>query len=166
MIASLQPIKIDLKKELHNEFYNVFVCQICKEVPKQGPIYTCNTGDHATCNDCFQTSKVCKCKADIKYRNKALEKIRTSLPLSCKFRKNGCSSVLTLESLLFHEVDCEWRQIFCPVLGCSSNESDGDKILFNLLDNHLTEHHPELVNYLNESFIEDNLEDVMEGNLV
>jgi hypothetical protein len=138
--------KMDVKKELHNEFYNVLVCQNCEQIPKQGPIYSCDSGGHATCNDCFERiSKVCKCKADIRNRNKALEKMRSTLPLSCKFRKNGCTAILSLESLLYHEIDCHWRQIFCPELNCNSNKSNGTKIIYNLLGKHVTEQHSSLI---------------------
>jgi hypothetical protein len=143
-VKSEAQIRMDVKKELHNELHDVFVCQNCEEIPKEGPIYTCDSGEHATCNDCFETSKVCQCKGDIKYRNKGLEKVRTTLPFSCKFRKNGCTAILTLESMLYHEVDCQWRLIFCPELNCISNESDGAKIIYNLFDDHLTEHHTDL----------------------
>jgi hypothetical protein len=53
-------------------------------------------------------------KSNVSARSKASEIVRTTLPLSCKFRKNGCNAVLTLEALLHHEVDCQWRLIFCP----------------------------------------------------
>jgi hypothetical protein len=132
---------MDLKKKLRNDLYEFLVCQKCEEVPKQGPIFTCDAGDHATCNDCFQISKVCKCIAKIKNRCKVLEKIRTTLPMSCKFRKNGCNAVLTLESLLYHEVDCQFRLIFCPVLECTVN------IVFKNFEDHLTEHHKDMVMY-------------------
>jgi hypothetical protein len=116
---------MDVKKELVNELQDVFVCQNCESTPKEGPIYTCDSGSHSTCNDCFEKLKIskCKCKADIKIRNEGLEKVRATLPLSCKFRKNGCNAVLSLESMLYHEVDCQWRQIFCPILSCSNNET-------------------------------------------
>jgi hypothetical protein len=65
-------IEMDLKKKLHNELFEFLVCQNCEEVPKMGPIFTCNSVDsHATCNDCFLTLKVCKCKANINHRSKA-----------------------------------------------------------------------------------------------
>jgi hypothetical protein len=166
IVKSESQIRMDLKKELHNELYDVFVCQNCKEVPKEGAIYTCDSGDHSTCHDCFQTCKVCKCDGNIKNRIKALEKVRTTLPLSCKFRKNGCNAVLTLESLLYHEVDCQWRQIFCPQLLCSSNLSNGTKIIFNILDDHLTEHHTELAKQLSElSELSETFLDVTENKL-
>jgi hypothetical protein len=41
------------KIQLHNDLYKFLVCQKCEEVPKYGPIYTCDAGDHATCTDCF-----------------------------------------------------------------------------------------------------------------
>jgi hypothetical protein len=148
MAKSASQIRMDLKRELHDELYDFLVCQKCEEVKKEGSIYTCDSGDHATCNDCFQISQVCKCMASIKHRNKAWEKMRTTLPLSCKFRKNGCTSVLSLGSLAYHEVDCQCRPIFCPDLVCKN------KIMFYWLDNHLTERHAALANEVCESFLE------------
>jgi hypothetical protein len=81
------------------------------------------------------------------------------LPLSCKFRKNGCNAVLTLESLLYHEVDCQFRQIFCPV--CPVKEVPN--IVFKKLEEHLTECHKDLYN-ANTSYHEDMFQ-VKESNL-
>lgn len=126
------------------------VCQKCKQVPKDGPIYTCNSRKHAICNDCFQASKVCQCKANINNRNKVLEEKRATLPLSCKNRINGCTMVLRLESLLDHEVICQWRPVSCPDLNCPR------KKYFKFLGNHLTKAHPYLDHELNDSYIEEN----------
>jgi hypothetical protein len=153
-------IEMDLKKKLHNELYEYIVCQKCEEVPKEGPIYSCNSGKHATCNDCFQTIQVCKCNTYIQHRSEGLEKFRTSLPLSCKYRKNGCNAVLTLESLLYHEVDCLSRPIFCPVF-----EKSCDKIIFNMFDDHWTEHHTVLTNYTNKSFTDSSITGIREKDL-
>jgi hypothetical protein len=71
---------------------------------------------------------------------------------------------LTLESLLYHEIDCQWRKIFCPVLRCICNDTDGAKIIFNLFEDHLTEHHTNLV-ILNASFIESYAVKIKEDNL-
>jgi hypothetical protein len=158
-------IELDVKKKLHNDLYEFLVCQNCETVPKEGPIYTCDSGSHETCHNCFLKSEICKCDANIKVRNKGLEKVRTTLPLSCKFRKIGCNAILTLESLLYHEVDCEWRPIFCPILECSRNAFNTVKIIFNLFSNHLTEHHTDLANDLNESMIESHFISIKEDYL-
>jgi hypothetical protein len=136
-------IRMDVKKEILDDLYDFLACQNCEAVPKEGAIYICDAGDHGTCNDCFQTSKVCKCKANIKTRSKGLEKARTTLPMACKNRKNGCNAVLTLDSLLYHEVDCQFRGIFCPILGCTK---EVPSIIFKYLEDHLTEHHKDIRN--------------------
>jgi hypothetical protein len=153
-------IELDLKKNLHIDLYKFLVCQECEEVPKYGLIYTCDAGDHATCKYCFETSKVCKCKCNdnIKNRSKALEHIRTTLPLACKNRKNGCNAILAINSLLCHEVDCQFRGIFCPVLSCTKEVGN---IVFNNLGDHLTEHHKDIDNdngdtsYIDSGFVVD-----------
>jgi E3 ubiquitin-protein ligase SIAH1 len=165
VVKSESQIWMDLKKELHNDLYEFLVCQNCEAVPKEGPIYTCDSGSHETCHNCIFKSKICKCNADIKVRNKGLEKVRNTLPLSCKFRKNGCNTILTLESLLYHEVDCQWRPILCPSLGCDSNYSSPAKIIFNSFANHLTEHHSALANELKESLIESHFTDIRDDLL-
>jgi hypothetical protein len=151
---SVAQIEMDLKKKLHNDLFKFLVCQECEEVPKKGPIYTCDAGDHATCHKCFQTSEICKCNADIKNRSKVLEKIRITLPLACKNRKNGCNTVSTLKSLLYHEVDCQFRGIFCPVLVCTEEVPN---IIFKNLEDHLTEHHKDIYNaktsYFESAFV-------------
>jgi hypothetical protein len=79
-----------------------------------------------------------------------LEKIRTTLPLSCKFQKIGCNAVLTLESLLYHEVECQFRGIFCPFEQC---QKEVPYIVFKNLDDHLTEYHKDILSE-NTSYIE------------
>jgi hypothetical protein len=50
-------------------------------------------------------------------------------------------------------------------LKCSSNISNGTKIIFNMLDDHLTEHHTELAKQLYESFTESKFCDITEDHL-
>jgi hypothetical protein len=153
-MASPNVTKSEIQMDLTNELHDVLVCQSCDIVPRTGPIYTCESGDHATCNGCFRKYNVCKCKADIEYRNKGLEKVRDTLPHSCKFRKNGCDAILPLESLLDHEVGCQWRQIFCPSLICRTNKSHPFfKVVFKMLDDHLTNNHTALAKKTKNSHV-------------
>jgi E3 ubiquitin-protein ligase SIAH1 len=136
-IKSQTQIETEMKKQLHNDLYDYLVCQKCQIVPKIGEIYVCAKNDHATCAACFMSTKVCKiCKTAITTQSKVLEQLRTRLPISCKNRKNGCQTVLTLDSLVYHEIDCEWRPIFCPDLSCKA-----ETVIFNTLDQHLTDNH-------------------------
>jgi hypothetical protein len=137
MVKSETQIETEVKQKLHNDLYTYLVCQRCKIVPKTGAIYVCAKGEHATCASCFISTKVCEvCKTAILTPSKGLEQLRTSLPMSCQYRKNGCTTVLTLDSLVYHEVDCEWRLIICPVLSCTTRT-----IIFRLLSKHLTDNH-------------------------
>jgi hypothetical protein len=138
IVKSETQIETEVKKKLHNDLYTYLVCQRCKIVPKTGAIYVCATGEHATCVSCFiyfSKCEVCKATA-MSTRSKGLEQLRTSLPMSCQYRKNGCTTVLTLDSLVYHEVDCEWRHIFCPVLNCPIKTT-----IFHLLSKHVTDIH-------------------------
>jgi hypothetical protein len=137
IVKSEAQIETEVKTKIHNDLYAYLVCQKCKIVPKTGEIYVCAKNEHATCAACFISTKVCKiCKTAVTTQSKVLEQLRTSLPISCKNRKNGCQTVLTIDSLVYHEIDCEWRLIFCPDLNCKA-----EIIIFNKLNQHLTEHH-------------------------
>jgi hypothetical protein len=166
IVKSEAQIQDDLKKKLFSDLHEFIVCIICEAVPKEGAIYNCDSCGHAICSACFSRSNRCTCNAVIKHRNKGLEKVRTVLPTSCKFRKNGCDAILKLESLIAHEVVCQWRSICCPNLTCRSNKQRGAKIIFNRLENHLTEHHTALANQLNESFIDEICPGIMEECLL
>jgi hypothetical protein len=149
MIKSQTQIETDVKKQLHNDLYDYLVCQRCQIVPKTGAIYICSKGEHAMCADCFisrKCGKCCICFASITCLSKGLEQLRNRLPLSCKYRKNGCKTVLTMDSMLYHEPECQLRFIFCP--DC------GKKVLFQELGRHLTTLHKNIVNY-KLSFFED-----------
>jgi hypothetical protein len=130
-------IEAEIKKKFHNDLYTYLVCQKCKIVPKTGAIYVCTNGEHATCRACFNLSDICNiCQAKITTPSKGLEQIRTSLPMSCKHRKNGCTTIETMDfSLLNHELECECRPIFCPILSCQT-----ETVIFKKLGQHLTEH--------------------------
>jgi hypothetical protein len=137
MIKSLTQIETDLKKQLHNDLYDYLVCQRCQIVPKTGEIYVCALGEHAMCADCFISTKVCPiCFTKNARPSKGLEQLRNKLPMSCKYRKNGCTTVLTLDSMLYHEPECQLRLIFCPDLNCGAKE------LFQELGLHLKYSHP------------------------
>jgi hypothetical protein len=99
-------------------------------------LYRFANREHATCAACFISTKVCEVCKMATIPSPVLEQLRTSLPISCKYRKNGCQTVLTLDSLVYHEIDCEWRLIFCPDLSCNT-----EPVIFNTLDQHLTENH-------------------------
>jgi hypothetical protein len=146
MVKSETQIETEAMKKLYKTLYKYLVCQKCIIVPKTGAIYVCATGEHATCAACFIYTKVCEvCKKAITTPSKVLEELRTSLPISCKNQKNGCSTVLTMDSLVYHEVECEWRTIFCPDLDCKT-------VIFNMLDQHLKKQHlTELLkNFINQ----------------
>jgi hypothetical protein len=57
---------------------------------------------------------------------------------------------LTLESLLYHEVECQFRGIFCPFEQC---QKEVPYIVFKNLDDHLTEYHKDILSE-NTSYIE------------
>jgi hypothetical protein len=149
MVKSETQIETEVKKKLHNDLYTYLVCQKCQIVPKTGTIYACATAEHAICAACFVWTKICTiCKtAVMPTPSKILQQLRTSLPISCKNRKNGCKTVLTMDSLVYHEVECEWRTIVCPDLNCKILQN------FNMLDQHWKQHHKQCT-YKKLSFFE------------
>jgi hypothetical protein len=142
IVKSEAQIETEVKKKLHNDLYTYLVCQKCQIVPKTGTIYACPKAEHAICAACFVLTKICTiCKtAVLPTPSKILEQLRTSLPISCKNRKNGCKTVLTMDSLVYHEVECEWRKIVCPDFFCKIGN-----VIYNMLSQHMTEHKNQIV---------------------
>jgi hypothetical protein len=163
MVKSETQIETEVKKKLHNDLYTYLVCQKCQIVPKTGTIFACSEAEHAICAACFILTKNCTiCKtAAILTPSKILVQLRTSLPISCKNRKNGCKTVLTMDSLVYHEVECEWRTIVCPNLQCKN-----ENVLFNMLGQHLTENHKNQIVDKKLPFFEQNFRcQLKEGNV-
>lgn len=113
-------------------------------VPKLGQINLCQDGKHAICENCSAMTNICNCGSRIMGRSHGLEKLRTTLPMSCKYGKNGCHVILSLDVLLYHEENCQWRPIFCPDMNCSE-AFDGPNVIFNSLEDHLSKYHPDVI---------------------
>ena len=106
-------IQFKAKKEIFDKAATKLACSDCKAVPKGVPIYQTIQGD-VLCSGCKPKSKLSGI-----FRNSVLEDLLMSLPISCKYQKNGCPVVLQdREHLSYHEEDCECRDVLCSYQAC------------------------------------------------
>ena len=123
-------IQFKAKKEIFEKAATKLACSDCKAVPKGVPIYQTIQGD-ILCSGCKPKSKLSGI-----FRNSVLEDLLMSLPISCKYQKNGCSVVLQdRKHLSYREEDCECRDFLCSYLFCK------ERIPANQFKNHAQEKH-------------------------
>ena len=123
-------IQFKAKKEIFDKAATKLACSDCKAVPKGVPIYQTIQGD-VLCSVCKPKSKLSGI-----FRNYVLEDLLMSLPISCKYQKNGCPVVLQdREHLSYHEEDCEFRDVLCSYQLCE------ESISANQFKNHAQEKH-------------------------
>ena len=112
-------------------------CPVCLVIPKNGPIYQCESG-HIHCNTCHPGLRECPiCRGPIgNTRCLSLEKIIARLPAKCNFNEHGCMEDEKLpEQILRHEKVCNFRLVKCLQSGCN------DKIpLSDFLDHYKVKH--------------------------
>ena len=108
-------MKFEIQKQMLDEVADEVACSICKIVPREIPLYASPGGD-IVCSTCKNANP----HANFQQNNltRAMEKVLTSLPRACKFRKNGCKIAENLNSIEYHEEDCGFRDIFCPFQFC------------------------------------------------
>ena len=114
--SKMPKLEFQIKKKQFDLIADHIACNYCKIVPRKSPIYHSSAG-----------SIVCeKCKNNREHlsfhRNNitiAFEKMLFTLPRSCQFMKNGCKIVLdSNDSIVYHEEDCEYRDILCIFAFC------------------------------------------------
>ena len=108
-------IKFEAEKKILDEVADEVACSICKIVPREIPLYASPGGD-IVCSTCKNANP----HANFQQNNltRAMEKVLANLPRACKFRKNGCKIAANLNSIEYHEEDCEFRDILCPIDFC------------------------------------------------
>ena len=161
MAESKAKIEFQTTKKLFEAVAENVVCSYCEVVPRKGPIYQkepkrqkLNEGDKDTrkirCGECLPKPE----KHKSFQRNVALEKMLYAYPITyCKFRKNDCKIVQDLKNIEYHEEDCKFRDILCPMFDCNNIVS------LKNLDNHLKESH-RFINFdIEDEFLE------IEGNV-
>ena len=108
-------IKFETQKEMLDEVADDVACSICKIVPREIPLYV-SPGGSIVCSTCKKANPEANFQQTDATR--ALDKVLSNLPRACKFRKNGCKIAANLNSIEYHEEDCEYRDILCPYLIC------------------------------------------------
>ena len=108
-------IKFETEKKILDEVADEVACSICKIVPREIPLYM-SPGGNIVCSKCKHANP----RANFKQNEltRAMDKVLQSLPKTCKFRKDGCKIAANLNSIEYHEEDCEFRDILCPLLFC------------------------------------------------
>ena len=71
--------------------------------------------DAIVCSNCKDSKKG---KFRRNSMTKLLEKMFSTLPRSCKFKKNGCKITMDIQSIEYHEEDCKYRDIRCVYSPC------------------------------------------------
>ena len=88
----------NLKKEVE--------CPVCKDIPREGPIYTCPNG-HLVCQVCKGgTCPICR-EAMGQHRSLLAVAVIENILHNCKYQE--CEEVFKLENLQEHEKVCEHR---------------------------------------------------------
>ena len=125
-------IKFETKKEMFDQVADEVTCAICKIVPRKIPLYM-SPGGSVVCSDCRESNP-----GRNFVRNSvtmALEKVMSNLPRACRHRKNNCKIALELANIEYHEEDCQFREVICPMQYCT------DICLFNAVSQHLKTKH-------------------------
>ena len=105
--------KFKAKKEIFDTIASTIVCSKCEIVPRETPIYETDKG-LILCAACKPSSKLTGI-----YQSLRMEKLLMALPTSCKFKKNHCPVVQDRNNILYHEEDCEFRDVICPFQYCT-----------------------------------------------
>jgi len=108
-------IKFEAEKKILDEVADEVACSICKIVPREIPLYM-SPGGSIVCSTCKNTNPEANFQQNDLTR--AMDKVLSNLPRTCKFRKNGCKIAANLNSIEYHEEDCEFREILCPFQFC------------------------------------------------
>ena len=113
-------IKFETQKEILDEVADDVACSICKIVPREIPLYV-SPGGSIVCSTCKNANP----EANFQQTDltRAMDKVLSNLPRACKFRKNGCKRAANLNSIEYHEEDCEYRDILCSYGHCKETYS-------------------------------------------
>jgi hypothetical protein len=137
---------IQVKKDFLDSLGTDLSCSWCHLTPRVATVSLCIKSYHLTCPNCFQLkSRICgitNCNSQLLQIacSPLVEKLLKWLPVKCKLTQNGCTTIMMLKELEVHEIDCVFRNIFCPFIGCK----DTSYVTFIGLNDHLTSHHGNL----------------------
>ena len=102
-------------------------CNICETGPRPGKSrwYRC-MALHQVCQDCKEVKKVKKCSCG-QLVSHAFDKMteswlnEESMKFKCVNQGRGCQEILRKEDLKFHETECIYRLVLCPVRYCKKS---------------------------------------------
>ena len=109
MAESRRKIEFETRKRIFDLVGDEGACGFCKIIPRNGPIYQSEKGE-IVCSTCKDSKKG---KFQQNNVTKLLEKMLSTLPRSCKFKKNGCKIAMDIQRIEYHEEDCDLRDIQC-----------------------------------------------------
>ena len=129
MSESKRKIEFQYKKRLFELIAEDFTCNSCQMVPRKGPIFQSLTDRKNLCSNCKKPTH------ENFHEFFGFDKLLKELPNFCKYKKNDCKVVLEPENLDYHEEECEYRDVICPLGFCQEN------IPANEAQNHLKSAH-------------------------
>ena len=129
MSESKRKIEFQYKKRLFELIAEDFTCNSCQMVPRNGPIFQSLTDRKNLCSNCKKPTH------ENFHEFFGFDKLLKELPNFCKYKKNDCKVVLEPENLDYHEEECEYRDVICPLGFCQEN------IPANEAQNHLKSAH-------------------------
>ena len=104
------------------ELTEYFECPVCLSVPRNPPIFQCDSG-HMLCGDCRLRVTICpQCRAPGPpgLRLYFVERLLELVPRPCLHSAAGCQLEALPGRLAQHEPECGYRPVDCPHrgLGC------------------------------------------------
>ena len=128
-----QSCQFDCKRKMLESVIETLQCYNCQAVPgfkeEQRNRYNCNENSHQLCEKCAPTiSNLCICGSAVsRYPNPVVHQILKGLPVFCPHYKRGSREVFAkAENLEEHLMDCIFRPVYCPSLGCKELNSFKD----------------------------------------
>ena len=118
--------QFDCKRKMLESVIETLQCCNCLAVPgfeeEQRNIFYCNENSHPLCEKCGRYY-LCKCGSKVS-RNPSpvVHQILKGLPVFCPNYKRGSREVFSkAENLEEHLIECVFRLVNCPSLGCKES---------------------------------------------
>ena len=121
--------QFDCKRKMLESVIETLQCYKCQDVPgfkeEQRNRYICAQNFHQLCEKC---KDLCKCGSVVlKCPSPVVHQILKDLPMYCPHYKRGSREVFAkAENLEEHLMDCVFRPVYCPDLGCKELNSFKD----------------------------------------
>merc|ERR550539_1907515 len=105
-----------------NDVYDIFECNVCKDLPASDHIYQCPNG-HLVCVECHAKLTYCPvCRIVLRrIRSISAEKAVSKVPRTCTFASYGCTLRMIKEQLQEHLMDCLYKPLLCPYRFCKED---------------------------------------------